>query len=182
MVAHQYWPDTNAAFWVGNIAPDCINDWQTREHFHLRHEPDMEKGLRNFEQNIDENDFFTEGMLLHLFVDWQWGLDFIPRYIEQYKGTEWHGAYRRELGILGAALYRQRVWIQKVWDEMLGSDIPSFLTDMGASAESITEMMTKANAERVETINLMPQFYDIDEVKAFTVKAAKDYTNWRIKP
>lgn len=179
ITAYQYKPDSSAAFWVGNIAPDCIVDWKERDRFHFRNESDIEKALRDFARGIRKDDWFLEGMLLHLFVDWKWDQDLRQRFIRNHGADDWFHPYRNEIGLLSARLYHDTPWSAKIWADMINSDVSNFNPSAVIHSLDIVDTINRANKYHVDNLTAQPQFYTIESIKEFTATTAQEYELWR---
>ena len=180
MAAYEYRPDAPGEFWLGNIVPDCIDDWKEKDKFHFRDVPDRGQALNNFAESIRKDDLFSEGMLLHLFVDWKWDEDLRRQYISNYNSGDWFQPYRNEIGLLSARLYHDTHWSAKVWEDMLSCDIPRFIRDYKVISEDFSlSILQRANKYHVENPSAQSLFYSVEAIKEFTFKTAKDYQYWR---
>lgn len=178
MAAYKYRPDSLAEFWVGNIAPDCIEDWKERDKFHFRDISDKEKALRDFSKSYS-NDLFSEGMLFHLFVDCKWDKDLRQQYIKNCGSDDWFQSYRNEIGLLSAWFYHNIEWSKKVWEDMLTSDISKYAKIDKTSPEIILSKIQQANQYHLSNPLAKPLFYSISTIEEFTAKTANDYLYWR---
>jgi hypothetical protein len=179
MTAYKYNPNLSAEFWVGNIAPDSIVDWKERDKFHLRNEHDRQMALIEFAKSIDKDDWFSEGILLHLFVDWKWDEDMRQQFIHNYGTDDWFLPYRSEIGLLSARLYHYHGWSKKVWEDMIRYDIFKLIKDDVFRAENIIDFLYSANRYHIQNSLAQPFFYSIETIDEFTTKMAKDYDSWR---
>jgi len=179
MIAYDYNPGPPAEFWVGNIAPDCIDNRAESDKFHLRCSKDREQALRGFAKTINKDDLFAEGILLHLFVDWKWDDDLRQQYIKYCNSGDWFQPYRNEIGLLSARLYHDNLWSGKVWNEMISSDIPKYNKTKEISSENILSILKRANTYHIDNPSATPVFYSVESVIDFTGKTAEDYRKWR---
>ena len=174
--AYSYDPNSPVEFWVGNLAPDCIDDWKERDKYHFRNEADKEQAFNDFAATIDINDSFFEGILLHMFVDWKWGEDLKQQYINCFtSGDSWFQPYREEIGFLSARLYHDTFWSDKVWNEMINSDIHKFNKTSNIHSEEFMKYLKQAKKYHVENPLVEPRFYTVESVTAFIDKTAEDY-------
>jgi hypothetical protein len=179
MTAYEYRPNSPAEFWVGNLAPDCIEDWQERDTFHLRNVADKEQAFDDFAKTISSDNLFSEGMLLHLFVDWKWDGDLRQQYIKNFHADDWFQSYRNEIGLLSARLYHDTFWSVKIWDEMLNCDIAEYNKTKNIPSENTLSILNRANKYHIENPSVEPCFYAVETIIDFTKKTAKDYRQWR---
>ena len=178
MVAYQYNPASPSEFWVGNIAPDCIDDRKEKDKLHFRDTLDRNQALRKFERSIGKDDLFMEGMLLHLFVDWKWDEDLLQQYILNSNSDDWFNQYRNEIGILSARLYHDNLWSADVWKDILNCDIPKFNTTE-ISSEGVLTILQQVNRYHIKNPLAKPLFYSLELINKFTAKTAEDYKNWK---
>lgn len=179
ITAYKYRPDSSEEFWVGNIAPDCIGDWKERDKFHFRNESDKEKALKDFAKSISKDDWFSEGMLLHLFVDWKWDQDLRQKFIRNYNSDDWFHPYREEIGLLSARLYHDNYWSKKIWEDMISSDVSRFNKTDVIHSKDIIDILNQANKYHVENPTAQPLFYSTESIEEFTTVTAQEYEFWR---
>jgi len=179
MAAYEYRPDSPSEFWVGNLAPDCIDDWKERDIFHLRTAQDKRQAFDDFAGTVDKNDLFSEGMLLHLFVDWKWDDDLRQQYIRHYNSDDWFQSYRNEIGLLSARLFHDISWSVGVWESMLNCEISKYNTAKNISSENILSILRRANKYHVDNPLAEPYFYSVETIVEFTSQTAKEYHRWR---
>ena len=185
MTAYEYRPDSPAEFWVGNLAPDCIDDWKERDDFHLRTAQNKEQAFIDFAKNINKDDLFSEGMLLHLFVDRKWDDDLRQQYIKHFNSDDWFQSYRNEIGLLSARLFHDNSWSIKIWEDMLNCEISKYNKTKNISnisnisSVNILSILQRANKYHVDNPLAEPCFYSVEAIIDFTLKTAKDYLYWR---
>lgn len=177
MTAYEYRPDSPGEFWVGNIAPDCIDDWKEKDRLHFRDTLNREQALIEFAGTINKNDLFSEGMLLHLFVDWKWDESLRQQYIGN-SNNDWFQSYRNEIGLLSARLYHDNDWSVKIWEDMLSCNISEFNKIKQISSENIVSALQRVNKYHVENFSAQPLFYSVKAIKEFAEKTATDYQYW----
>ena len=125
-VAKKYNPNSEITFYIGNLAPDSISDMNIKHEIHLRDVPNRETALKDFILNSKylKNSFF-EGIVLHLFADWKWDIQFMLPF-SQRSGDGWFPKYRNEIGLASAYLYHHTNWSIELWKKMDSFDISNF--------------------------------------------------------
>lgn len=179
ITAYKYNPNLSAEFWVGNIAPDSIVDWKERDKFHLRNEHDRQIALIEFAKSVEKDDWFSEGILLHLFVDWKWDEDMRQQFIHNHSSDDWFLPYRNEIGLLSARLYHYHDWSKRIWEDMIGCNILKFIKTDVIRVENIIDFLNRANNYHIKNPLAQPLFYSIEAIEEFTSKVVKDYDTWR---
>lgn len=124
LCAKLYAPERSAAFFVGNIAPDCIDVREFKDHTHFRDIPLEERldALRALARSYDLRDEFQLGMIYHLFADYTWDTGPQRTHRELYRGDSWFLDYRREINEVGREIYARYQWSKPLWDEMAELD------------------------------------------------------------
>ena len=115
MFAMKVNPQGSDQFYLGNIAPDAVNDWKVKTKTHFRDLQDRNKSLRKLERNARCD--FDEGMLLHLYLDYKWDVFMIKKFKEQ-SGQDWFQEYREEVCIACSYFYHKYSWASDIWKRM----------------------------------------------------------------
>ena len=177
LAAYKIKPDAPAEWWVGNIAPDAPP--MTREEkdiSHLRNlsHADRELKLRQMADSLEPLDFYNEGELLHLYLDYYWDIEAIHNfYIHDTSGNAFRN-YRNEISVAGGWLYHNKEWSRKVWEMMAGmpnktADEEAFIT------RNYAWHSNKDNGVEV------PTFFTPDYIEDFADRMVKQYKGWLMK-
>jgi len=116
-VARKFNPEANIDFYIGNLAPDSVAG-EDKHISHLRNASDMESALKEFALRINTENEYLKGVLLHLFVDWQWNdILILPDFIKK-NGDDWYQKYYDESGLTEHYLYHNTDWAYELWEQM----------------------------------------------------------------
>jgi hypothetical protein len=122
--------------------------------------------LSQFAKSIEKNERFSEGILLHLFVDWKWDEDLRQQYIRNYGFDDWFLPYRSEIGLLSAQLYHYYGWSKKVWEDMLSCNISKFTKNDVIRSENIIDFIERANNYHIKNPLAQPSFYTVEAIRS----------------
>lgn len=124
LCAKLYSPNSETAFFVGNIAPDCIDIREFKDHTHFRDIPEGERldALRALARTYDLSDPFFLGIVFHLFADYTWDTGPQREHRERYVGDNWFTDYRQEIHALGQEIYARYGWSNPLWSDMAALD------------------------------------------------------------
>ena len=177
LAAYKLYPNAPAQWWVGNISPDTPP--MTREEkdiSHLRNlsHADRELKLREMADLLQPSDFYNEGKLLHLYLDYYWDIEAINNYYMQDKTDNTFLNYRNEIAVAGRWLYHNKNWSYNVWQMML--DMP----DKTADEEAFFKRNYIWHSNKDGGVEV-PTFFTPDYIEDFTDRIVKKYEGWRIK-
>ena len=116
--ARAYDANAPVEFYIGNLAPDCINEWKKKDRLHLRDRPDRSEALYAYARGIDLSNVYLKGIVFHLYLDLLWDEAPMRRHNEQYTGENWISDYRREIGLTSSWLYHHQPWSEDLWKAM----------------------------------------------------------------
>ena len=119
LTATKVCPDAPALFWLGNVAPDAIGSREEKDKSHFRTIPNRIDALRDLALSISGENPFSEGVLLHLYLDLRWDIEAYQNFAVAYTGEDWFRAYRNEIALASAWLFHHATWSMEVWQEML---------------------------------------------------------------
>ena len=175
LAAYKLKSDAPSQWWVGNIAPDTPP--QTREEkdiSHLRNlsNADRELKLREMADSLQPNDFYNEGKLFHLYLDYYWDIEAIHNFYTHDTTDNAFINYRNEIAVAGRWLFHNKDWSRKVWDLM--ADMPNKTAD----EEAFITRNYKWHSQNDVT---QPTFFTPDYIEDFTDRMVEKYKRWLIK-
>lgn len=179
LAAYETDSKASDSFWVGNLAPDYINDRQLKDELHFRNTSDRMEALRQFKQKINTVNPFEAGWLLHLFVDACWDEIMISAFKKKYISSDWFIKYREETALASFYLYHHMDWAQKVWTQILKADLSNIsptLPITQCDAELYRDRLYKRHSEsKMDSVSLE---YNEELLLDFCKKTADNYKNW----
>ena len=177
--AYKTNPEAPDSFWVGNLAPDYINDRQLKDELHFRNSLNRMEALRQFKQKINIDNSFEAGWLLHLFVDACWDEIMISAFKKKYSSKDWFIKYREETALASFYLYHHMDWAPKVWAQIVKADlsnIPSTLPIPQCEAELYRDRLYKRHSEsKKDSVSLE---YNEELLSNFCKRTADNYSKW----
>ncbi|MHB1483359.1 MAG: hypothetical protein ACYCYI_01725 [Saccharofermentanales bacterium] len=178
LTAYKVNPSANVCFWIGNIAPDAVSDWQEKEIKHFRNFTDRTDAMKNLASKTDRTDSFAEGILLHLFLDWKWDVSVRDDFMKN-TGEYWFSKYRDELSLAGGFMYHHVSWSKIIWEQMDLYDVSTFKIVDGATNLELKNFISRNKMWHSEN-NIGPSIAFIPEmIESFTDKVAEEYVIWR---
>ena len=182
-VAHEVEPEAPDFFWIGNFAPDYTNDTALKDQIHLRNTPDRWASLEKLYEEIDKENPFERGWVLHLFVDAYWDvkqiLEYRDWYISTYAGENWFPHYREEIGWVSYYLYHHLPWSKNIWSSIKDAklvNINSSLPITLAENEWYRDRVARKHAESDPM--QIPQLFTEDRIMDFSLSTANRYREW----
>jgi len=178
LLAHKVKTNGSILFFIGNLAPDAVIDREEKDITHFRNAVDRSAALIELANNTSPTDDFSEGVLLHLYMDWQW-----DSYVENSfdMTVNWFSEYRNELGFAGSYAYHHTDWAKELWDQMERCNTSDYGYIPGATAVGLGEFISRNkkwhNDNETEASTALPPQL-IDE---FVEHTAEEYTKWRIR-
>ncbi|MBE6573559.1 MAG: hypothetical protein E7652_04105 [Ruminococcaceae bacterium] len=135
--ARLYNENADIAFFIGNIAPDCIDEREFKDRNHLRIYKGEERlnKLHELARALDLSRPYQLGVLLHLYTDMCWDRGPMAEHKRSYTGDDWFHDYRQEIRYISKYMYKNEAWAPVLWDEIdnappeLYSDIDYYPTD-----------------------------------------------------
>ena len=178
LTAYKYNPEASTAFWIGNIIPDSVRDWKEKDKTHFRDRPDRFNALEEMAHSLNLEDELSEGILLHLFLDYLWDSSPMHNYIKNFTGDSWFIAYRQEIALAGAWLYHHVNWSKRVWDEMISFPTSGYEKAPSISKENVPDFIARNSKWHYEN-NIGPSpAFPPDFVEEFTDKAVIEFKKW----
>lgn len=124
MCARNYNENADIAFYIGNLAPDCIDerDFKDKNHLRIYKGDEREEKLLELACSLDLTDPFQFGVLLHLYTDMCWDRGPMAEHKRSYVGNDWFHDYRREIRYISKYMYKHLHWSIKLWEDMNEAD------------------------------------------------------------
>ncbi len=178
MMAKKIKPEPSALFCIGNIVPDAVEAREDKDVTHFRSAPDREKAMEALRGSTDPMDDFAEGVLLHLYLDWQWDTDMIVPY-KASGGVDWFSKYRGELRLAGSYGYHETPWLWSVWEEMTAVQASAYGHLERASKEEAYAFVQRNHQWFLGNTIGPSQVYTPEIIEDYLNKIAKKYVIWR---
>jgi hypothetical protein len=126
--------------------------------------------------NLDDE--YSQGILLHLFLDYYWDTKVVGKYISSYRGSNWFRDYRQEISLTGAWLYHHVTWSRAVWAEMLTCPDSAYANAPELAREDVVLLINTSFIWHQEN-NIGPSsVFTPDFVEEFTDIVATEYEKW----
>lgn len=182
LTAYEVKKEAPDLFWVGNFAPDYINDRYEKDKVHFRNCVNRISVLNEFKTKININNPFEEGWLLHLFVDNFWDEEVISKFKENHKKdndtSEWFLKYRNETSIASFSLFHSLPWSKKIWNQILKADLSKIHSSLPINEEDISLFIKRVYKRHCESENTSSSLYTEDMITSFAKITAKRYLSW----
>ena len=183
LAAYEVNPKAPDLFWVGNFAPDYVNDRQTKDEIHYRNTANRLEALGQLRKKIGNNNPFESGWLLHLFVDACWDEIMIPAFKHKYRNNsvsqDWFIKYREQTALASFYLYHHLDWAPQIWAQILNADLSSITSELPITqydAECYRDRLYRRHTE--SNINSVSQEYTEELLLDFSKKTARKYMEW----
>lgn len=183
LVAYYANPKAPDLFWVGNIAPDYMNDRQYKDEIHLRNASNRMESLGQLRKGFVDINPFEIGWLLHLFTDACWDETMIPAFQQKHKDArtfeDWFVKYREQTLSASFYLYHHCTWTHQIWAQILNADltyISSKLPITRHDAEGFRDRVYKRHFESDQ--NSASLEYREDLLFDFSQKTARKFMEW----
>jgi len=169
-------------FFVGSLAPDAMH-YPEKEHLHLRCVADRAAAMANLARNTDPEDDFAEGVLLHLYTDWQWDQTHLQNFRNSADKSDkqWFKHYQRETGLASSWFYWNNPWAARLWEDMLALPTERYGKMDGIAPEHIRALLVNAHRWLSENQVGPSAFYPPEVVDQFAQETASNYQTWRPK-
>jgi hypothetical protein len=178
LIAYKCNPNASTAFWIGNIAPDSVSGRKEKDKSHFRDRVDRRYALRELAHNIDLNDDYAKGVLLHLFLDYYWDSYPMRDFIDNFKDVNWFTNYRHEIALAGDWLFHHTEWSRKVWNEMIEYPLSEYSEVHGIIKEDVADLIIRNYKWHIEN-NIGPSSAFTPEfIDEFSDKVAIDFKSW----
>jgi GNAT superfamily N-acetyltransferase len=180
LLARKINPKGSILFYIGNIAPDAVTNWEEKEITHFRNLKDRSQALTDLALHTPPSDDFAEGVLLHLYMDWRWDTLARDEFIKTVEG-DWFTKYREEIGLTSSYAFHHTEWAKDLWEQMESVETSEYGHIPGATAEELRDFISRnikwLNGSNTEASTAFtPEFID-----GFIDKIADEYTQWKIQ-
>lgn len=176
--AKLYEPDADILFFVGNIAPDCVQNKEEKDKTHLRGEKQRAKLLCGLAEQLDLHDSFQKGVLLHLFLDYLWDNGALQDFIDGFGSDTWFLPYREDLSKAGLALYRAKDWARQLWLDMEHTSAFDYEKLAQFPAIEIQGFLQRNGSWHRETQMEHSAVFPPALVEQFSHRAAESFARW----
>ncbi len=178
LTAYKYNPNASVEFWIGNIAPDSVCSREEKDKTHFRDRGQRLDVLRDLALNMDLNDDFNKGILLHLYLDYYWDSYPMHNFIENYKEGNWFPAYRHEIALAGIWLFKHTNWSKTVWNQMVECPIKVYDNVYGIVKGDISDFIIRNRDWHIENDFGPSAVFTPDFVEEFTSQVAINFKKW----
>lgn len=176
ITANKVKPDGSTLYYLGNIAPDAVIDWHDKDITHFRNLEDRQSALAAFAQKVTND--FSEGVLLHLYLDWKWDTVIRQKYIDEV-GDDWFVPYRNELSLSGSYAFHNTKWAKQIWYDMDLIDVSSYGVTPCASVMDVKKFLSLNNKWHNENAIGPSLAFPPNIINEFTDEVAREYIDWR---
>lgn len=173
--AKAYCPDAPVEFFIGNLAPDCIDEWKKKDRLHLRDKPERALALRTYARGLDLENPYLKGIVLHLYLDFLWDETPMRIHKEQYTGENWVADYRGEIALTSACLYHRLPWSQDLWKEMEKCPQSKYASHPDYPAYLISDLIHRNGIFHRETFCQPSAVFPPDFSQRFAEDAARSF-------
>lgn len=183
LTAYEVNKNGSDLFWIGNFAPDYINNRKLKDKVHFRDSADRLYSLNKLKREIDFNNQFETGWLLHLFVDSCWDKEMIPAFKRKYQFEEtnpdWFLQYRAETSLASYYIYHKYEWSVKMWEQILTADLSVINSNLPVTQADIKDYMERLYKRHSESdVNSISNEYSEETVINFAKNTAEKYIKW----
>jgi len=183
LTAYEIEPESTGLYWVGNFAPDHAGTRELKDKIHLRGTADRDAALRGLRRQIDINDPFERGWLVHMFADYCWDINEFSAYRDWYLSAHgdgnWFSSYREETGIASYYLYHNLPWPRLVWEQIKQTDLKPVNTKLPitlADNERYRDNVVRRHEESDPGCESL--IYTMDTLTGFARATAEKYRIW----
>ncbi len=178
MTARQFNPQASPLFLVGSIAPDCVGERSQKDRTHLRDRADRPAALRQLALAADCRNDFQLGLLLHLFLDYQWDIGPQYQYMSAYCGENWFIDYRHEIALASAWAFHHIDWSAKAWQDMAAVPADQYDGHADFPPPAIARLIQRNGAWHQENDIGPSPVFGHDFIECFAEQAANDFRIW----
>jgi hypothetical protein len=179
LLANKVRPDGSALFYLGNIAPDAVNDRHVKDITHFRNLKNRQDALIKLAQETADD--FAEGVLLHLYYDWKWDSVILRKFVEA-TGDDWFSLYRSELSYAGNHAFHNTTWAKRIWNDMDALEVSRYGATPCAAAIDVKGFLLKSIKWLNDNMTMPSQAFPPQMVEEFTSETACAYIEWRNGP
>jgi hypothetical protein len=170
-------------FWIGNFAPDYINDRVLKDKVHFRDSVNRLESIDKLKKEINHDNQFELGWLLHLFVDYYWDEKMISAFKEKYRvdeiSNEWFIKYREETSLASYCLYHKYDWSIKIWKQIIKADLSAINSKLPVTKSDIEPYIERVYKKHSESDSKSAsKEYSEDIIIDFVKITAKKYIEW----
>lgn len=178
VVAKKYDINASAVFLIGNIAPDAVYTREEKDKIHFRDKKDRFSALCEFALELDLQNEFNKGVLLHLYTDYCWDTTALGEYIRTIEDGNWFRPYRREIALAGGWLYHNTDWSNKVWEDMADCSTNKYEDGYGVDTDNVSWYINRTRDWHIENDIGPSDFFTPAYVEKFSNKVIVDFDNW----
>lgn len=181
LCAKVWAPERSSAFYVGNIAPDCIDVREFKDRTHLRNIPEESRldALRALARTYDWiNDEYLLGIIYHLFADFTWDIGPQKIHREKYTGDNWFIDYRREINEVGRQIYARHDWSKGLWDAMAELDPSLYASEKEYPPENIRAFILRNREKAALPCENPSKIFTPEAVDAYAAETAERFSKF----
>jgi len=178
LMAHKVRPEGSILFYIGNIAPNAVADWENKEITHFRNLHDRSEALANLARQTSPSDDFAEGVLLHLYFDWRWDTLVREDFIKKVPG-EWFPKYRREVEYSSNYAFHHTSWAKSIWEQMDLIDPSKYGKISGVTADELKDFIRLSYKWHNENNTGPSEVFPPELIDEFISTIADEYTQWK---
>ena len=171
-------PEGSTLFYIGNLAPDAVNNWHDKDIVHFRNVEDRQSALISLAKETSGD--FVEGILLHLYCDWKWDDTVRQKYVDKI-GSDWFAPYRNELSLAGGYAFHNTSWAKQLWIDMDSLDTNYYGTTPRATVADVKNFVNRNNKWHNNNFTEPSPAFPPDLIDEFTTQIANEFVDWRIK-
>ena len=173
-------PHAPTIFYIGCLAPDCIEERAFKDRHHFRNCSDRELSLNMFGKSLDLSDPFQYAVLLHLYADMKWDESTSTEFRKDfYKDNIFaFREYRKEIGIIGNHLYHTMPWAPSLWKDMSAFPVEKIPNIHDFPPEEIHTFITRQGRWHAENTTGPSAIFTDKFIKRFLHETTKGYWSW----
>ena len=180
LVGKEINKNATTLFYIGCLAPDCIEERNFKDHHHFRDRKDRIEGLYELREKLDISDEYQYGILLHLFTDLKWdqatNTDF-RKYFFNDDVFEFQ-KYRKEIGVVGNYYYHQCPWSPPLWQQMQDFPVEKYPLVYDFPPQNIHSFISRQSKWHAENNTGASQIFTTDFIKRFVCDTTSDFNEW----
>ncbi|PWM46575.1 MAG: hypothetical protein DBX47_02000 [Clostridiales bacterium] len=174
--------DANAStlFYIGCLAPDCIEERGFKDHHHFRDRKDRLEALHELKEKLDLADPYQYAILLHLYADLKWDEETCTRFRKHfYKDDVFEfQKYRKEIGVVGNYFYHIYPWNPKLWKDMEDFPVEKYPEIYDFPADKIHEFIVRQGKWHTENNTGPSKIFTADFIKYFVGNTTFEFRKW----
>jgi len=173
--AYEFDSNADLLFYIGNLVPDALDEWQAKDATHFRDVPDRAAALVELMHKTDLSDPFAYGILFHLYTDMLWDEGYMYPHRKEYKGDNWFKDYRNEIKCGGSLLFHKSEWVQSLWQKMTEVSEKDYGETPGTDAKTAFEYLVRTYNWHVGSNEPLPKSFDEKILHEFAKGAAESF-------